>query len=683
MAGGDGTGSDPVAVPDDLAAVLDTDKRRAAYCAMVDTFRHDGQKSHVALRAEASYSIVHDIYDAMEDSGLVEQEGERRGATYSPTGTAIAIRDHLDTEHPGWTTDLEPFWEAAYETGMDDVLYDIVDSGKKQDALVALVTGIDMTDAAISRIAEGTELGYSGVNRLRTGLEDGGLVTSDGHARGRRYDLAGDADALRTVAAAHAPHMDPFDITGLPAEETDPAAIPQDRIDAYIADLFTVEIGDREPADGDGPDRPGTGYRDAARALVHAERAGADIAAVADRYGVDADALLAVERDVAASMLADGALAGGELADALNAAHADRLREADPDPEPDPVEETEVPETWTPDPATLRDLQDAPGLGTAGKRHVLAYLAEEGDADRDTIYAAVDQDNRELGQAIRFLAEDGLVAETGDGVELTDTGEALYDDPFAGDAAAVGRETIDLDMLTTVVAELRKGNTLSDVQDRAGVSYGTVKGRYDTFERLGFVDHSGPNWNRNYTVDDGALADAGVLGAVEERAADDLLAHGASQAADLVRFANTYDVAAHRFRDVWDADELPEDLIIPQWQEFLAVARASTREEGTIADATIWTGCSVNSLEDRLDRLPDDAVTLHAPDAETPKKERRVRVHPRFRDVLESFQDRLDFPAGAVTYAEPETEDQSPEPEPDGGRGGQDGPTWTDFHNRD
>lgn len=238
-AGGDDV--DAGSVPDPIADVTGTPEHRAAYCALVDTLATEGgKKSHVSLRTRVNSGVVSDIYDAMDDYGLVEKEGERRAATYTVSDEAVRIRDRIAADHPRWTAGLQPFWEAAYETGIAEELLDTVTSPEREQAFTALVAGIDHGDASISAIADGIELSYPSTNNLRKELEEvgeGGLIRSEGQARNTRYQLpARYRSALREVAAAHAREMEPFDITHLEAEE-----ISQAEADALVADIFGLD----------------------------------------------------------------------------------------------------------------------------------------------------------------------------------------------------------------------------------------------------------------------------------------------------------------------------------------------------------------------------------------------------------------------------------------------------------
>lgn len=87
------------------------------------------------------------------------------------------------------------------------------------------------------------------------------------------------------------------------------------------------------------------------------------------------------------------------------------------------------------DSGAVAALQKANPITTESKAAVLAYVAEQGETDKDVLYDVVltDVDNRALGSAVAYLEKDGLITVDGDTILATENGAQLYDVVQTGD----------------------------------------------------------------------------------------------------------------------------------------------------------------------------------------------------------------------------------------------------------
>ncbi len=614
----------------ELLPELNTEQDLEIAHTLVTTLADGGTKADAIDELDYSANTVQSRYDVLADAGLVS----RNDGSWSYTvkhGTGDVLRKLAD------------------RAPLTDVKLDERDLDILETALPHLATG-----ASVKDIAEDIdEIGYQSVLwRFREKYEEAGLIEADGLTRSATddlYTLVG-TSVVKTAEPAGGPaeaEHDWFDSERQKHYFLALAGVFQDGgTQADVAELLDVTS-----------QTVGNHYRELEERGAFV-RDGHDYTVSTDWLDEFADEIEDVHLDRRIDIASD---TGELLKQFLNSA------DVTIDVDIDEVDWSDI---------DVDELYEALQNEYTQKvfENGVEILSQDG-ATRQQIIDASDVSRDAVDRHYKRLEELGVFDSTDAGpsleYEVSPAAEKLYTVLQEGGWEGVRDELDELisypvcfdsgeqwDVFTEIASSLRQHELMKDVEERRDdLDYHDVKQVFDSAVREGFLSRDGPNYRPEYTIHFDRMAEEGILEDVERGTLQAVAATGTENAEHLQRFVDGYEQTNIDFRDRWEADELPENLILPQWQELLAVARSTALWDGTIDDSTTWLDCGWMSLEKRLERLPDNAVSIGPENEEISLKDREVAVHPRFQSVLESFSDRLLFDPEDVTYAEELSED--------------------------
>ncbi len=196
----------------------------AVFSTMYHTLADGGSLRQVKQTADVGGQCVDDLYDRCSDAGYFAHNGKRgRGSAYTVSDDAAAIA-------------------AVYD--------EAVDGKDGERAFAAMVAAMGEHDA-VRPAADIVDIGYRTLSSRAAAIEETPLLRTEGKRRAKEYTVT---DTLTAMATAAAADMPPIDLTdrGTPAAVS--PTVQVDDPDAYVADLFDVDVADAvrpDPATGD------------------------------------------------------------------------------------------------------------------------------------------------------------------------------------------------------------------------------------------------------------------------------------------------------------------------------------------------------------------------------------------------------------------------------------------------